>query len=87
MWKGQSNGIDIDQDTHIRNIDAEETYRYLGMEEIGVIRQQLMKEKIKKEYYHRIKKILKTRLNAKNKILAINCLALPVISYSYGIVE
>ena len=27
----QSNGIDIDKDTHIRNIDAEETYRYLGI--------------------------------------------------------
>ena len=31
----QSNGVDIDQDTQIRNIDAEETYRYLGMEEFG----------------------------------------------------
>ena len=83
----QSNGVDIDRDTHIRNIDAEETYRYLGMEEFGVIRQQLMKERIKKEYYHRIKRILKTQLNAKNKILAINSLALPVISYSYGMIE
>ena len=83
----QSDGVDIDQDTQIRNIDAEETYRCLGMEEFGGIRQQLMKERIKKEYYHRIKRILKTQLNAKNKILAINSLAIPVISYSYGIVK
>ena len=46
-----------------------------------------MKEKNKKEYCQRIKQILKTQLNAKNKIMAINNLSIPVTSYSYGILE
>ena len=55
------------------------------MEETVGINQQLMKERITKEYYQRVRQILKTQLNAKNKILAINSLSIPVISYSFGI--
>ena len=39
----------IDCNTHTKSLDAEETYRYLGMEEDTGINQQMMKERIKKE--------------------------------------
>ena len=42
-----------------------------------------MKVKIRKEYKRRIKLVLKSELNARNKIAAINTLAVPVILYSY----
>ena len=38
-----------------------------------------MKEKIRKEYYIRIIRILKTELNSKNRIAAINTLTIPVV--------
>jgi hypothetical protein len=46
-----------------------------------------MKAKIKKEYCRRIRLILSTELNAKNKIQAIVSLAVPVRQYSFGIID
>ena len=46
-----------------------------------------MKEKIKKEVLRRIRLILKTELNSKNRITAINTLALPVATYSFNIID
>ena len=39
-----------------------------------------MKEKIKGERYRQIRAILHTELNAKNKLEAINTLAIPVVT-------
>ena len=46
-----------------------------------------MKAKIKKEYKRRIRLVLKSELNARNKIAVINTLAVPVVSYSYGVID
>ncbi|RZF47641.1 hypothetical protein LSTR_LSTR009525 [Laodelphax striatellus] len=46
-----------------------------------------MKRKLTQEYYRRTRNILRTELNAKNKITAINTLAVSVIHYSYGIIK
>ena len=46
-----------------------------------------MKGKIWKEYKRRVKLVLKSELNARNKIAKINTLAVPVIVYSYGIIN
>ena len=46
-----------------------------------------MKEKIRKEYNRRVRSILRTELNGRNKIEAINSLAVPVVQYSFGIID
>ena len=46
-----------------------------------------MKVKIRKEYKRRIKLVLKSELNARNKIAVINTLAVPVILYNYGVID
>ena len=46
-----------------------------------------MKEKIRKECYRRVKAVLQSELNAKNKLEAINTLAIPVVSYSFNVVN
>ena len=46
-----------------------------------------MKEKIRNEYYRRVRLILKSELNAVNRIAAINSLAIPVITYSMNIIN
>ena len=46
-----------------------------------------MKEKIRKEYLRRVRLILRTELNGKNKIEAVNSLAVPVVQYSFGIID
>ena len=46
-----------------------------------------MKDKIRKEYYRRERLILKSELNAVNRIAAINSLAILVISNSMNIIK
>ena len=46
-----------------------------------------MKVKIRKGYKRRIKLVLKSELNARNKIATINTLAVPVILNSYGVID
>ena len=46
-----------------------------------------MKEKVRKEYVRRVRAILKTEVKTKNRITAINTVAVPVVSYSFSIIN
>ena len=62
--------------------EEKETYKYLGIIEVDTIKQAEMKEKIKKEYFRRIIKPLKTELHSRNLTKGINTWAVPLIRYS-----
>ena len=79
--------IPLNENQVIQDLDQAETYKYLGMEEGEGVQDHKMKVKIRKEYKRRIKVVLKSELNARNKIAAINTLAVPVILYSYGVID
>jgi len=66
-------------------MELDEISKYLGIEKGDGIDNSQMKEKLVKEYYHLIWQILKTELNLKNKIKAINTLAVPDLVYSFRI--
>ena len=68
-------------------MEVGDAYKYLGIEENAELDHSRMKEKIKKEYLKRVRKILSTKLYGGSKIRAINTYAVPVIRYSAGIVE
>ena len=46
-----------------------------------------MKQQLGEEYLNRTKCILKTQMNRKNTIKAINTYATPVLTFSFGIVK
>ena len=46
-----------------------------------------MKEHIRKEYYRRIRMVLRSESNAINKIEAINTVAIPVVTYCFNIIN
>lgn len=79
--------IVLDETTNIKGLEQHEVYKYLGVDENDGIQHKKMKEKLQKEYYRRIRGVLKTELNGKNKISAITTLAVPVIQYSFGIIK
>ena len=83
----KKSSINLDIDTTIRDLDPEETYKYLEVNEGDGINHASMKENIRKEYYRRIRLVLKTELNSKNRIEAINTLALPDVQYSFNIIN
>jgi hypothetical protein len=62
-------------------------YKYLGVEENHNIEHKNEKEKLKKEYVRRLRLILNTELSAKNKMQAIGSLVVPVLRYSFGIIN
>ena len=65
----------------------DEGYKYLGVLEIDDILHTSMKENVRSTYLKRLKLVLKSKLNAKNLILAINTWAVSVIRYSAGILN
>ena len=60
------------------------TQKYLGVDESDGIQHSKIKKKIRKKYNRRVRLILRTELNGRNKIEAINSLAVPVVQYSFG---
>ena len=79
--------MEIDTNTKIKDLEPDGTYKYLGVDEGDGIQHSTMKEKIRKEYYRRVRMILKTELNASNKYQALNSLAVPIVTYSFNIIN
>jgi len=73
-----SQNLVIDINREIQELEQGKTYQYLGIEEGEGIQHQKMKERLKQEYNRRLIMILKSELNARNKITAIGALAVLV---------
>ena len=85
--KVSAQGIPLNHNQVIQDLDQAETYKYLRMEEGEGVQHHKMKVNIRKEYKRRVKLVLKLELNVRNKIAAINTLAVPVNLYSYGVID
>ena len=85
--KASFKGIPLNDSQVIQDLDQAEMYKYLRMEEGGGVQNHKMKVMIRKEYKRRIKLVLKSELNARNKKAAFNTLAVPVILYNYEVTD
>ena len=83
----RTEGIEMPSGEVIKEIDTELGYRYLGILEADSFKDNKMKELIKTEYMRRLKVVLKSALNSKNTISAINSRAVSLIRYSAGIIR
>ena len=77
----------LDTITIIKDLEPEKNYKYLGVPEGDGIQHSSMREKIRKECFRRVRSILRSELNARNRIDAINSLALPEVTYSFTIIN
>ena len=82
-----SQNLVISTNREIQQLEQGKTYKYLGIEESEGIQHQQMKERLKQEYSRRLRMILKSELNARNKITATGALAVPVFRYSFGLIN
>ena len=82
----QTEGIKLPDNKTIKDIGIS-SYKYLGILESDTIKNQEMKIDIRKEYFSRVKAILKSKLNSGHIVKAMNTWAVPVVRYSGGIVE
>ena len=51
------------------------------------VKEQEMKDKSRNEYFRRAKLILKSKLNGRNKIMALNTWAVSILRYGAGILK
>ena len=65
-------GMELPKQEKIRMPREKQMYKYFRILEAGTIKQVDVKEKIKKEYLWRTRKLLKTKLNSKSLIKGIN---------------
>ena len=79
-------GIHLPNQEIMKEVD-ENGYTYLGILELDEIKAHKMKIKVTAEYKRRLTLILKSKLNGKNKIQAINTWAVVVIRYGAGIIN
>ena len=77
-----TDGMELLNQDKIGTLGEKETYKYLGILEADTIRQVEMKEKIKKEYPRRTRKLLETKLYSRNLIKGINTWAVLLVRYS-----
>ena len=77
-----TDGMELPNQDKIRTLGENETYKYLGILEADSIKQVEMKDKIKKEYLRRIRKLLETKITCRNLIKGINTWAVPRVGYS-----
>ena len=82
----QTEGIKLPNNKTIQDIGMT-SYKYLGILESDNIKNQEMKTAIRKEYFSRVKAVLKSKLNSGNTVKAVNTWAVPVVRYSGGIFE
>jgi hypothetical protein len=70
----------------IQSLQPEESYKYLGFIQSLTKKDKQIKSQLQSKLIYRIKEILKTDLNSKNKFKAINTWLMPAMPYSFGIV-
>ena len=65
---------------------GQEGYTYLGIVELDKVREYEMEEKTMKEYKRQLRLTLKSNLNGRNKLAAINTWAVAIFRYGAGII-
>ena len=73
--------------TDIPLLSGEDNYKYLGILECDVILHSDVKVAVEKEYFSRIRSILRADLSAKNTVVSISSFAMPVLRYGFGVLK
>ena len=81
-----TDGIELTGGEKIRDIE-EGGYKYLGILGYDKEKEQEMKDKFRNEYFRRTKFILKSKLNGRNKIMALKTRAVSILRYGAGILK
>ena len=79
-------GIHLPNQEIMKEVD-ENGYTYLGILELDEIKEHKMKIKVTAEYKRRLRLILKSKLDGKNKIQAIDTWVVGLLRYGAGIIN
>ena len=71
----------------IKALDNTKVYKYPGMIQNNTIKTREMRRSNQDEYFAWLKKIIKTSLNSKKPIDAVNTFTTPTISYGFAVLD
>ncbi|KAJ8932533.1 hypothetical protein NQ314_014599 [Rhamnusium bicolor] len=74
------------EEGEIEGMEEDEIYKYLGLDQKCTL-DKVMKDKVRDKLRERITDILKSSLSGINKAKAVNTYALPVATYTFGIIR
>ena len=84
---GHNSGVTEGKTNTINCLEPGQVYKYLGVDEINGIQHSMMRERLRREYFRRVKVVLRTELYDRSKLLAINGFALRVLTYGFGVIH
>ena len=84
--RAKSRGLKLPTGKLMKTID-EEVYKYLVILEYDKVKEKEMKTEFDRKYKRRIRLILISKLNGKNKIKVINSWAVAILRYGAGVLE
>ena len=76
-----TDGMELPNHDKIKTLGENETHKYLGILEADTIKQVQMKDKIRKEYLRRTRKLLETKISSRNLIKGIYTWAVSLVRY------
>lgn len=82
-----SEGYNLHSEGEIDAMVEGDTYKYLGLLQSLRADHKDIRTRVTKEYHRRLGAILKSGLNGKNLFKAINTFAIPVLTYTFGVVK
>jgi hypothetical protein len=71
----------------IVDMEEEETYKYLGFLQARKLEHKVIKQRLTQQFTGRVTKLVKSKLIGKNLFKALNTYAIPVLSYSFGVIK
>ena len=84
--KVEGNGIQMPCEIAIGNL-GDGAINYFGVLESDKVKMKEINLKVRQDYYRRVRKILKSRLNGGNTVKAINTWAVAPVRYTGDIVD
>ncbi|KAL0810623.1 hypothetical protein ABMA28_010737 [Loxostege sticticalis] len=83
----QNINYQLDTGQQITSLDHNEVYKYLGYNQARQIQYKDTKTKLLQQFKHRLNSICKSQLYSRNLVKAINSYAIPILTYSFGIIN
>ena len=74
-----TDGMELPNHDKIRTLGENETYKYLVILETDTIKQVQMKDKIRKEYIRKTRKVLETKPSSRDLNKGMNTWAVPLV--------
>ena len=84
---GHNSEVTVGKTNTINCLEPGQVCKYLGVDESNGIQHSMMRERLHHEYFCKVKVVLRTELHGRNKILAINGFAIPVLTYGFGVIH